>query len=245
MRVRPLLSITLGAMALGAGSLDAQPHEVEIVVIVAGVGAPIVGALVQVKPGGPRAVTDAEGRVVLQGLAGDEVEIEVSRIGFGTEEVIFSLPRSDPFRVALGIRAMELEGLEVEGRMRRPELTSPGRRDLIHGAALARAEMHGAEIRDLLRTIPGVNVTGTEVRFVRALRGVGRGPANALVLVDRFPTWGALDIPLYRVQSIRVLQPSEATFLYGPRASGGAIEIWTRGKGPFRDDPARDCAECE
>jgi hypothetical protein len=209
MRVRPLLSITLGAMALGAGSLHAQTHQVEIFVTEAGVGAPIEGALAQVTDGGPSAVTDAEGRAILRGLSGEEVEIEISRIGYETVEVTLTLPRSLPLRVALGVRAVELDGVEAEGRMRRSEIdvTQPFHRDVIYGEEMARAEVRGGTVEDLLRTRPGVRIVcpsigSCHIRLVRGHMSIA-------------PEMGGSPGPLWILDGVRVARESADVPLMG------------------------------
>ncbi len=243
----PLL-VALAATFLAAAPLVGQaPSQIEVIVTQSGVGEPLQGATVRVVEDGPGGVTDAEGRVVLRGITASEVRLEISRIGFETVEVTISLPRSFPLRVALGVEPVELDGVEAEGRRRAAEIdvTQPFRRDVFHGGELARAELRGAEITDLLRTIPGVRVLPGRIEFVRAHMSIERGAASPLILLDGIRVPDALRItPLSMVQSIEALNPREATFRYGLSASGGAIEIWTRGKGPFRSDPNRDCLEC-
>jgi hypothetical protein len=70
--------------------------------------------------------------------------------------------------------------------------------------------------------------TGGAVCAVAVVDGVMLGDGSSEFLYQ---------LQAYDVESIQYLPPVEAGLKYGMQASAhGAIEIWTRGKGPHRSD---------
>jgi outer membrane receptor protein involved in Fe transport len=97
--------------------------------------------------------------------------------------------------------------------------------------------MPGRSVADVLRTLPGLDVTrGGREGASSAVSLDGAGAEGTLVLVDgepvSDPASGAfsldLEMPLDGVERIEVLDGSAAA-VYGPGAIGGAINIVTRG----------------
>lgn len=103
-----------------------------------------------------------------------------------------------------------------------------------------------ATVPDLLRHQAGVfvtDMTGNGRNFSVDLRGFGENAAwNTLVLVDgrrinqadMSMDW--LQIPLERVEKIEIIRGGGAGVLYGDNASGGVINIITRGGGQSQGD---------
>lgn len=159
--------------------------------------------------------------------------------------------------------AVQLEGLTVTATRRTAaeerELRSGTRTDVVFGEELAQAEVRGARVIDLIRRMPGVEVTqGTEesdipwgsvcVQMRRAIRGFHNPTACEMVLVildgARIPGgvedlgYFLMDLAVSDFESIELLSPLQAGTRYGLDGAGGAIVLHSRGRGPFRH-PAR------
>lgn len=256
-RTRTPGHLLMSALSLGSlgGLLTPTPavaqipetFHLEVVVIHAETRLPLAGATILGGDPETAAVTDSDGRAILRGLPAGEHHIRVTLLGYETVEVHIHLPRSFPLQVALGVRPVELDGVEAEGRSRSvlEDPATPSRRHVFRGAPLAVAEMRGSSIVDLVNTIPGFRINPSQYdQLIRSGREMQSMVSLPLIILDGARVWDGLRTPLHDVQSLEVLAPREAVFRYGLSAAMGAIEIWTRGKGPFRADGERDCPDC-
>jgi hypothetical protein len=121
---------------------------------------------------------------------------------------------------------------------------------LVAGARLALLERQGMRMAAVLRQLGGVRVReitrpprGICVTSNRAMQPMNSGRAVCAVAVVDGVVLGdgsvqfLYQLQAYDVESIQYLPPVEAGLKYGMQASAyGAIEIWTRGKGPHRSD---------
>ena len=162
----------------------------------------------------------------------------------------------------LAERPLALDALEVEGRsaMRASARTSPVRFDGFSGANLAAAESRGDRVIGLVRTLPALHVMQgmfttrygvtngvclTTARRMGTLRDAGLGTPNAPwcdpipVFVDDVPVADGIaflsSLNVTDFESIQLLHPTDAHIRYGlaAGAAGGALVLWTRGRGPF------------
>lgn len=96
---------------------------------------------------------------------------------------------------------------------------------------------------DLLRTIPGVFVTGngsTQKATVRGVTSINAGSAP-LYLVDGVPVDSAMvpTLPVQMIEFIDVLKGADAT-IYGARGSDGVIAVYLRKGGPrYENQPPK------
>ncbi len=233
----PLSRATVFLLAVGGWLLaapapgDAQwPGEIHGTVVDATTGTPLRGASVTVLGGGRSARSDGSGEFRLRSLDPGEHEITVKAPGYRriTRTVQVQNGMVSEVLLELPVRALELEGLEVEGH--REERAGVERLDR------ATIERSGARTAgELLGALPGVTVRseGPGGRATVSLRGSGADAV--LVLVDGIPlndpVTGEADLSTLSaaaVEEIRVL-PGARSARYGPRAQGGAVLVETRG----------------
>lgn len=218
----------------------------------ASTGAPIEGMAVELLAEGAgatrRTATAADGSFRMQTRGEGADRVRLVHVAYGEHTVPLEVP-SEGGRLSLELEPtpVVLDGVSVAGTpssaVGRRE---PYRRNVVFGRELALAELRGGSVREFLRGHPGVLVASNgRIQLRQAFQSLNRSPEAPLVILDGIRAGaGHLSMPLSEVQSIEILEPREAIFRYGLSASGGAIEIFTRGKGPFRDDVARDCPAC-
>jgi hypothetical protein len=121
---------------------------------------------------------------------------------------------------------------------------------LVSGSRMALLERQGARIAAVLREVSAVRVRELIrprrqicVTTRRAISSMTTGASGcAVVVIDGIPLGRDGPEFLYTlhvsdVESIQFLPPVEAGFRYGMEASAnGALEIWTRGRGPHKSD---------
>ncbi len=199
-----------------------------------GTGEPVEVAVVRVLGAGLEVLTASDGGFRFGGFEPGRITLEMEHLAYGVRRLELEVPGGWEVvaRLHLPARPIELEGIEVEGvaRPARGEAwrRSPTRVSVFYGTELRQAAERGATVTDLLRMVP---------RLQRGLQSLASGPARVLWIVDGVRS-GFIP-PLVDIESIEVLQPLEAGFRYGLSGSGGAVVIYTRGKGPYRD-PGRD-----
>jgi TonB-linked SusC/RagA family outer membrane protein len=241
------LIITLG-MATQAG---AQAGVIGGSVVTTG-GTPLAGAQVRVD-GTDRAVaTDAGGRFRMSGLTGDEVTLEVRRIGYRPARVRSRLGETN-LRVTLAEQSVALAEVVVTG-------TAGGQARREIGNAVG--TVNAAEVKEIAAVnsvqnlltgrVPGVFVNsatgnpgaGARIRIrgassmflsnepliyvdgVRVNNSFSGGPVNQAfgsASISRIN-----DINPDDIQSIEVIKGPAAATLYGTEASNGVIQIITK-----------------
>jgi hypothetical protein len=195
---------------------------------------PVDVAVVRVLGAGLEVVTASDGGFRFSGFEPGRIMLEIEHLAYGVQRLELEVPGGWEVvaRLHLPARPIELEGIEVEGvaRLARGEAwrRSPTRVSVFYGTELRQAAERGATVTDVLRMMP---------RFQRGLQSLTSGPARVLWIVDGVRS-GFIP-PLADIESIEVLTPLEAGFRYGLGGSGGAVVIYTRGKGPYRD-PGRN-----
>lgn len=88
--------------------------DLPILVVEAGTGQPLPGAIVRIPELDLRLVASPAGLVVFRGLPPGRHEVEVEQFGYLSVRVPVTAPRSSPFRVAISPAPIELEGILVE-----------------------------------------------------------------------------------------------------------------------------------
>jgi len=195
---------------------------------------PVDVAVVRVLGAGLEVVTASDGGFRFSGFEPGRIMLEIEHLAYGMQRLELEVPGGWEVvaRLHLPARPIELEGIEVEAvaRLARGEAwrRSPTRVSVFYGTELRQAAERGATVTDLLRMMP---------RFQRGLQSLTSGPARVLWIVDGVRS-GFIP-PLADIESIEVLTPLDSGFRYGLGGSGGAVVIYTRGKGPYRD-PGRN-----
>ncbi|HEX7051315.1 MAG TPA: carboxypeptidase regulatory-like domain-containing protein [Longimicrobiales bacterium] len=229
-------------------------------VVDAASGAPVAGVVVRV--GERTELSDTAGAFRLAGLGAGAAVLELEHVSYGVqrEAVRLEAGREVVVRIELAPRPIALEGIEVESRRGRG-LFSPASAVsstyVVAGEALREAQRRGTPVANLLRSrFPGLTITrGTfSTRF-----GDQRGScAESNHRVERlrtpegkFPFCDAVPVivdgvavarPLELLSNLRVdtfesiefVSSIDAAALYGmdAGAAGGALVLWTRGRGP-------------
>lgn len=246
--------LVLGYVFLSSSSVHAQ--TVEGRVLDQENERPIGGAIVSlVDPDGEeirRVLADSVGRFRIQPPEAGEFYLEVERFGyFDTRSPLIAFTTEGRAAVELMMvpEPVGLEGLEVSVEEQAEEelgqlgLTPaslgnrwigsdridaiPVKRDL--GVILERTAQVGMQVIRPENLVPGSDDLGLCVSLQRARTGAGQGTC-ALVVLDGVPISGvaALQIDPEAIESMAVLQPSEATTFYGTIGGSGAVLVWTR-----------------
>jgi hypothetical protein len=229
-------------------------------------GRPVSDAVITVAETGLEITSGRDGRFVLGELPVGTYQLGIEHVAYGSRTEALRLEEGPVvlLEIALPPRAIALEGFTVTATPRtgadEVRLRSGTRRDIAFGSDLARAEERGERVVDVLRRMPGIEVTeGTEqselpfgavcVEMRRATRGImtGSGCEMVAVILDGSRISGGveglghflMDLQAADFESVELLGPLQATTLYGMAGSAGAVVLHSRGRGPYRD-PARD-----
>ena len=115
------LSLALALLLAWPAAATAQvavegrdPVDLSILVVEAGTGRPLPGAIVRIPELDLRLVASPAGLVVFRGLPPGRHGVEVELLGYLSVRVPVTAPRSSPFRVAISPAPIELEGILVE-----------------------------------------------------------------------------------------------------------------------------------
>jgi hypothetical protein len=224
---------------------------------------PLPSAIVRLSGTPYQTVTDDAGRFSFEALAPGRYALEVRSLGYSASSAPVELPADKS--VYLGLRvapeAIELEGLEVTARTTGEQATrsTPFRRNMVYGAAMAEEEERGALAYETLRrSTAGIRITErwregsppvicieTNRRIQRLRRipadrpGELSGCDNAQVVVDGIRIHDGPEFlrrtPASELESIEFVTPVQAQILYGVGGdtSNGVVVVYTRGNGPY------------
>jgi hypothetical protein len=226
---------------------------------------PIRGAVVRIRDTRLQAVSDNDGNFAFQGIRPNQYVLEIHHLGYSVETGSVDVPRGQDVtvRFRLAPRAVELEAVEARARSADVEVvrTSPFRRAVVAGEALAREQERGAAFSDVLRRhLLGLRVREHSTEFGTRLcletnRRIQRlefdvseelfSCAMVQVVIDgvRIPDdeyAPVMDLiqgmAISEIESLEYLAPVQAAtyFGIGGNVSNGALVIYTRGKGPYR-----------
>jgi len=228
-----LLSIFFCASVAGA-----QTGGVRGRVILAGVGAPVNGAIVSVVGTARAASSTEDGSFSFTGLTPGNYEIEGRRLGTAVARVSVTVREEEMADVTLRVAdaPVEIVGVEVVGSRADALARLPG-----SGAVISAQELHALQplsANEALRTIPGVNVQEEEGVGLRANVGVrGLDPDRSrtlLVLEDGVPValapYGEPEMyyspPIDRMNRVELVKGS-GSILFGPQTIGGVLNYVT------------------
>jgi len=267
--IRPLLlTIVLASLSTMPRSarLAAQQSVVTGQIVDATSGRPLSDVQISVEGTGFGALSDAQGRFRLTGLAADSVTLEVTLLGFRMVAVPVAVGDTDVV-VRLTEEAVSLDGIVVTG-------TAAGERRRALGNSLSTldaAEINEtapiANLSEMLRgRAPGVLIqpggalagAGSQVR-IRGVSSLSLFQEQPLLYVDgvrvdnaigtagpqnQFPgqasNGGVMsrldDFDPDEIERIEVIKGPAAATLYGTEASNGVIQIFTK-RGSFSSRP--------
>ena len=259
--MRRVLFRTTSSAVLGAWVAllaDAQPARAQEGAVVGTVLAerslrPVAGAQVVVEGDGARqALTDADGRFRLTGLAGAEVTLAVRRIGFRPLQQTVRVGATD-LRLTLSEVAVELNDVVVTGTAEATERRALGNAVTTVSAPEVMERGSVGSVHQLLNgrapgvvVEPGSGVVGGGGRItVRGgtsfslgnepllyVDGVRVNNAPATGPVSQGPGAGVIsrinDLDPDDIERVEIIKGPAAATLYGTEASGGVINVITR-----------------
>jgi hypothetical protein len=227
MEMSPSTRLALGAPALvalafllafpaPAASQAAEataPADLPLLVVEAGTGRPLPGAIVLIPDLDLRLAASPTGLVVFRGIPPGRHEVVVEQFGYLSVRVPVTVPRSSPFRVAISPAPIELEGFLVEtdnamglGARRR---AIPMPVEVLRGEDLAAT---GPDITDALEVrgvtlapCPGVTTAvGEETSY--CTRFEGRWVPPTLCIDERWLPTNPWQLNRYRPQDLHALE---------------------------------------
>ncbi len=230
------LMMLLACLFMGASLVTAQTSKATGLVISAEDGEPVIGASVAVK-GVPTlgAVTDLDGKFVIENLPSSAKTLVVSYVGMTTQEVTIH-----PYvKVTMQSDDEVLEEVVIAvpyGTVKKANFS--GSAAQVSGEKLQ--NMQVANISNALQgTVAGVqtvSASGTpgagSAIMVRGIGSVNTDYAEALIVVDGVPYSGSLNsIPTQDIESMTVLKDAAANSMYGARGANGVVMITTKSGG--------------
>lgn len=247
--VLPPAAVTL----VSRGTVESEaPKDFAViagVVVDSASGIPLFGAQVTVETTQLRALTDAQGRFRIDGVADGEVSLRVAMLGYRPVVRRVTAGTTD-LRIALGRVAVSLEGVVVtaSGTQRIREVGSDIARVRADSVAQASPATNLSELLTsrasgvYIKTASGSSVGGTRIRirgssspslanepivYVDGVR-INTDPsslsfANNQQVPSRFN-----DINPDEIESIDVLKGPSASTMYGTEAANGVILITTK-----------------
>lgn len=229
--MRSLLLVAIHLLVLPTPNLSAADCSVPIVVRDA-TGQPLPGAEVVVAPPGKVIAADGGGVACAQGLAAGAYEITALRAGFAPARATFVIPA--PGGIVLTLRPAREEAVVVTGARAERELrTVPYSISVIDRTAI---DASGADSAgELLRDVPGVQITDTSLAGNKRVRIRGEVGSNVLVLVDgrelseqrSFHGAAPLLLDLAEVERVELVR-GPSSVVYGSKAIGGTVNFIPR-----------------
>lgn len=248
-------SILLGlALLLLPGLAWAQQGTVTGTVTEAETGDPLPGATVQIPDLGSGTATNSDGQYRITGVPAGEQTLQVSFVGYQTDERTVNIPSGGTVRVnfQLQLRAQELGEVVVTGQgsaieqkrlststttvsAQELEAVSTGRLD-----QALQSQLKNTQIRlnsgqpgttSLIRNRGPVSASGatTPVIYVDGVRVDNRSTGSP----EDISTGGArsssiADIPQENIESIEFISGGAAATIYGSDAANGVLQIFTK-----------------
>ena len=228
------MSRLLPLLFLIAGTAHAQ-NTFRAVVTDEHSGRPLAGVNVFVENTTVGAITDEQGRVILEGVPDGEQTVVFSFIGFETHRLGLIFPAEDVVHdIALEEEEIGLENVTVSAtRSSRTIADIPTRVEVIAGEEIEeKIAMEPSNISMLLNESPGIMVQQTSATSGNAaIRIQGLDGRYTQILKDGFPLYGGfsgglsiMQIPPLDLQQVEVIKGPAST-LYGGDAIAGIINL--------------------
>ncbi|HEU4564947.1 MAG TPA: TonB family protein [Gemmatimonadaceae bacterium] len=251
-----LMAGAAGAPAAPAAQEVARPAGAEGAIagtVRDSAGMAIAGAEVSVAGSALRAFTDAQGAFRLAPVPPGAATLRVRRLGFHpvVQAVMVEAGASAPLRIVLGQLPQDLAPVVVRAERRLQIGRMAGfneRREHGFGRFITRADIEKRNPQlttDLLRSIPGVNLTST--RTIQNAVRVRNSPCAPIVWLDGMPLTAAeYDLDFLDPRSIEGIEIYSGVATVPPEFMGtrgegacGAVVIWSRVGEPRRKEPKK------
>jgi hypothetical protein len=213
---------------------------------------PIANAVVSLPDLQQQVVSDASGRVRLEGLLEGEHRIEVRHIGYGTQRDRLTVSEGmTTLEMRLSPQAIAIEGVRVVARSAAEEARrrSGSRQSLLIREDIAALTGAARHVGDIARRLPGIRVRDiVEINSsiptgicIESSRGTMREPMDGcsepvMVVLNGVPIFDPsrlVQISTTEIESIEYLSSAEAGGRFGWGSAQGVIIIYTRGNGPY------------
>ena len=225
------LMMLLACLFMGASLVTAQVSKVTGLVIGAEDGEPVIGATVAVK-GVPTlgAITDIDGKFVIENLPSSAKTLVVSYVGMTTQEVTVR-----PYvKVYMQSDEEVLEEVLVVAYGTAKKASFTGSAATVYSKNMKKLQVSNIT-KALEGAAPGVQVASQSGQpgssATIRIRGIGSINASSapLYVVDGMPYDGDISaINPADIESMTVLKDAASTALYGARAANGVIVITTK-----------------
>ena len=234
-------NVTLKYVPVPSPSTEPAPGSRKIDGLVADDnGQPVVGATVHVKGSKYSVETNEKGVYSIQVMPG--AQLEVSSIGFNTEEVTFKGNSPLDIRMHPGTNVLNEVVFIGYQKMRKSDFTgaiaSVKSDELNVSAPTAGQALVGKVAGVVVSQTDGSPYASPKIR----VRGVGsfNAATDPLYVIDGYPVGNDLYINPADIESIDILKDAASAAIYGSRASGGVVLITTKrgkeGKGKLEYD---------
>ncbi|GIV53495.1 MAG: TonB-dependent receptor [Candidatus Kapaibacterium sp.] len=202
-------------------------------------GDPILGATIRLGGLPQGATSQRDGTFVLRRVPAGNVRLLVSAVGYHTREHRVQLRAGDTVRIRI---ELEPEGITsaavVVSAARRVQSVQEVSTSVSLVDAQQIAERALTRLDEVLRYVPGVVVTGSQVS-IRGSSGFSYGlGSRVLLLIDNFPALSADNgdmsfdaLPIADIERIEVIKGAGSA-LYGTSALGGVVNVLTRDASP-------------
>lgn len=197
----------------------------------------LIGATVSIKGTTNGGTTDAEGRIILKGVANVEQMVVASFIGYKTTNQKITFPLSADIEILLEGDDEELEEVVVSTtRISRNIESIPTRIEAISMEEIdEKANMRPNNVSMILHESTGIQVQQTSYTSAnQSIRIQGLDGRYTQILKDGFPTFGGfssglsiLDIPPLDLRQVEIIKGSAST-LYGGGAIAGVVNFVSR-----------------
>jgi TonB-linked SusC/RagA family outer membrane protein len=194
-------------------------------------GQPIQGATVHVKGTGYSTATDDQGHYSIEAQPG--AHLEISSIGYGTQDVLYSGVSPIDVRLREGQNALNEVVFIGYQKMRKSDFTgavaSVKASELNFSAPTAGQALVGKVAGVVISQVDGSPYASPKIR----VRGTGsiNASSDPLYVIDGYPSGNDFYINPDDIESIDILKDAASAAIYGSRASGGVVLINTkRGK---------------
>ncbi|HEY8484305.1 MAG TPA: TonB-dependent receptor [Longimicrobiales bacterium] len=231
------LKLPLAFLLLAAGGAWAQEPARILGTVTTEGGQPIAGANVVVVGTGRGALTDAQGRYVINDVPAGTHQVTASLIGYAsvTQQVTVVPGGSATLDFQLRAEAIQLEEIVAVGYGTQRRRTVTGAVSSVSAQEIIERPTSHA-LRAIQGRVPGVDIInagnkpgdGVAIR----IRGVRSITANndPLIVVDGVPIPGGIgDLNPADIVSIEVLKDAAATAIYGSRGANGVVLVTTKG----------------
>lgn len=202
-------------------------------------GEPIIGASIRLSGLPLGAISQRDGSFVIRRVPAGSVHVLVSAVGYHPAERRLVLPSGDTVRIRIELDQQGITSTAVVvSAARRVQSVQDVSTSVSLVDAQQIAERAMTRLDEVLRYVPSVVVTGSQVS-IRGSSGFSYGlGSRVLLLIDNFPALSADNgdmsfdaLPITDVERIEVIKGAGSA-LYGTSALGGVVNVLTRDPAP-------------